>query len=164
MILTKRKMLVSCNVVFKKNVFYYQHHSPSLPPLLHPTLFHLHSNHSRLFLNVLNLGLFIDNDSVPLVALLLKNPLNLQVLFMFVIFLPLDTPSRSVWISSLFFFFFFFLSIFHVSNSFKQVVGHLCWQKAMDEELKFLIENHTWDLMPCLTNVKPIEGKWVYSV
>lgn len=34
----------------------------------------------------------------------------------------------------------------------------------MDEELKVLIENHTWDLMPCLTNVKPIEGKWVYSV
>jgi hypothetical protein len=34
----------------------------------------------------------------------------------------------------------------------------------MQEELQALAENHTWDIAPCPTGVKPIGCKWVYSI
>jgi hypothetical protein len=36
-----------------------------------------------------------------------------------------------------------------------------CWRKAMDE-LWALLDNHTWDMVPCPSNVKVIGCKWVY--
>lgn len=38
------------------------------------------------------------------------------------------------------------------------------WQKAMEEEIKALKENQTWDLVPKPKDVKPISCKWVYKV
>jgi hypothetical protein len=34
----------------------------------------------------------------------------------------------------------------------------------MQEELQALEENHTWDIVPCPTGVKPIGCKWIYSI
>jgi hypothetical protein len=33
----------------------------------------------------------------------------------------------------------------------------LCKKQALEE-------NHTWDIVPCPTSVKPISCKWVYSI
>jgi transposase InsO family protein len=38
------------------------------------------------------------------------------------------------------------------------------WRKAMEEEIKALNENQTWDLVPRPKDVKPISCKWVYKV
>ncbi|RVW64121.1 Retrovirus-related Pol polyprotein from transposon RE1 [Vitis vinifera] len=40
---------------------------------------------------------------------------------------------------------------------------HECWQNAMQAELQVL-ENYTWDIVPCPPTVKPIGSKWVFSV
>jgi hypothetical protein len=34
----------------------------------------------------------------------------------------------------------------------------------MEEELQALQDNHTWDVVPCPSNVKAIGCKWVYSI
>jgi hypothetical protein len=34
----------------------------------------------------------------------------------------------------------------------------------MDEELRALQDNHTWDVVPCPSNVKAISCKGVYSI
>ena len=34
----------------------------------------------------------------------------------------------------------------------------------MDEERQALQDNHTWDVVPCPSNVKAIDCKWVYSI
>ncbi len=38
------------------------------------------------------------------------------------------------------------------------------WQKSMDEEMRSLLENNTWELVERLEGVKPIPMKWVYKV
>jgi hypothetical protein len=38
------------------------------------------------------------------------------------------------------------------------------WQKSMDEEMRLLLENGTWELVERLEGVKPIPMKWVYKV
>ena len=56
------------------------------------------------------------------------------------------------------------LSSVHIPNHFSQVVQHECWCQAMQEELKALKENHTWDVLQCPPSIKPIGCKWVYSI
>ena len=34
----------------------------------------------------------------------------------------------------------------------------------MKEKLQALMENHTWDIIHCPTNIKAISSKWVYSI
>ena len=38
------------------------------------------------------------------------------------------------------------------------------WRKAMEEEIKALNNNQTWDLVPRPNEIKPISCKWVYKV
>ncbi|KAG8495890.1 hypothetical protein CXB51_007509 [Gossypium anomalum] len=38
------------------------------------------------------------------------------------------------------------------------------WVKARKEEIAALEQNHTWELMPCPLDVKPIYCKWVYKI
>lgn len=35
------------------------------------------------------------------------------------------------------------------------------WKAAMDDEMKSLVENHTWDLVPLPSGQKALNGKWV---
>jgi hypothetical protein len=56
------------------------------------------------------------------------------------------------------------LSSISISTCFSEAVKHECWQKAMDEELQALQDNHTWDVVPCPSTVKAIGCKWVFSV
>jgi hypothetical protein len=56
------------------------------------------------------------------------------------------------------------LSSTSIPTCFSEAVKYECWQKAMDEELRALQDNHTWDVVPCPSNVKAIGCKWVYSV
>ena len=56
------------------------------------------------------------------------------------------------------------LSTIIVPSCYSQAVQHKCWQKAMQEELQALQDNHTWDLVSYPLVVKPIGCKWVYSI
>ena len=48
------------------------------------------------------------------------------------------------------------LNSISIPNSYKQPMQHKCWQVAMNEELLSFQDNHTWDLVPCPSKVKPI--------
>lgn len=39
-----------------------------------------------------------------------------------------------------------------------------CWQKAIETKLLSLEENQTWDIVPCLSFVKPLGSKFVFSI
>ena len=56
------------------------------------------------------------------------------------------------------------LSSISIPTCYTQAMEHECWQKAMEVELQALEENHTWDIVSCPPNVKPIGSKWVYTV
>ncbi|WVZ98659.1 LOW QUALITY PROTEIN: hypothetical protein U9M48_044067 [Paspalum notatum var. saurae] len=49
-------------------------------------------------------------------------------------------------------------------SSYEEVAQGPEWCKAMEEEIKALNENQTWDLVPRPKDVKPISCKWVYKV
>ena len=56
------------------------------------------------------------------------------------------------------------LSSISIPTSYTQAMEHEFWKKAMEAELQALEENHTWDIVSCPPNVKPIGSKWVYTV
>ena len=56
------------------------------------------------------------------------------------------------------------LSSIFIPTCYTQAMEHECWPKAMEAELQALEENHTWDIVSCPPNVKPIGSKWVYTV
>ncbi|GKV37327.1 hypothetical protein SLEP1_g45367 [Rubroshorea leprosula] len=45
-----------------------------------------------------------------------------------------------------------------------EAVSIPCWKEAMDSELSALLENDTWDMVPCPSNVSIIGSRWVFSV
>ena len=47
---------------------------------------------------------------------------------------------------------------------FSMVVKHECWRKTMDEELRALQDNLTWDVVSCSSTIKAIGYKWVYLI
>jgi len=38
------------------------------------------------------------------------------------------------------------------------------WMDAMNDEMKSLMENHTWDLVPLPAKRKTLQNKWVYRL
>ena len=52
----------------------------------------------------------------------------------------------------------------HGPACFSEAIKYECWRKAMDEELRTLQDNHTWNVVPGPSNVKAIGCKWVYSI
>ena len=38
------------------------------------------------------------------------------------------------------------------------------WMDAMNDEMKALMENHTWDLVPLPSKRKSLQNKWVYRL
>ena len=49
-------------------------------------------------------------------------------------------------------------------TSFEEASQKTEWIKAMEEEIKALVENQTWDLVPKPRDVKPVSCKWVYKI
>jgi hypothetical protein len=47
---------------------------------------------------------------------------------------------------------------------FEDVIGHVLWDKAMDEEMVALDANRTWELVPLPEGKKAIGCKWVYNL
>ena len=56
------------------------------------------------------------------------------------------------------------LSSIPIPSNYFEVAKHDCWRAAMIEELRALQHNHTWNVVPCLAQVKAIGCKWVYSI
>jgi hypothetical protein len=51
-----------------------------------------------------------------------------------------------------------------VPKSYSEASTQECWQQAMQDELQALQDNHTWDIIPYPSRVKPIGCKWVYTI
>ena len=56
------------------------------------------------------------------------------------------------------------LSSIPIPSSYSEAAKHDYWRAVMTEELRALQDNHTWDVVPCPTQVKAIGCKWVYSI
>ena len=56
------------------------------------------------------------------------------------------------------------LSSFSIPQSYSQAVQDQCWNKALQDELAVLEQNHTWDVVPSPMGVKPIGCKWIFSL
>ena len=50
-------------------------------------------------------------------------------------------------------------------ETYTEVAEDLRWIEAMREEMRALVENDTWDLVPAFeTTPKPIGCRWVYKI
>ncbi|CAL1391452.1 unnamed protein product [Linum trigynum] len=49
-------------------------------------------------------------------------------------------------------------------TSYEEASKHEKWRKAMKEEIRALIENETWEIVPKPMNAQPISCKWIYKV
>ncbi|GKV37328.1 hypothetical protein SLEP1_g45367 [Rubroshorea leprosula] len=56
------------------------------------------------------------------------------------------------------------LDFVDIPRSYQEAVSIPCWKEAMDSELSALLENDTWDMVPCPSNVSIIGSRWVFSV
>ncbi|GKF82232.1 putative reverse transcriptase, RNA-dependent DNA polymerase, LTR copia-type gag-polypeptide, partial [Tanacetum coccineum] len=52
----------------------------------------------------------------------------------------------------------------HEPSSYKEAMNDINWINAMNEEMKALYKNKTWDFTDLPLNRKPIGCKWVYRI
>ncbi|GAQ93561.1 hypothetical protein KFL_016490010, partial [Klebsormidium nitens] len=66
---------------------------------------------------------------------------------------PLETPSEGLGLKE--------------PQSYQEAVGgeqSEIWRQSMDDEMRSLLENGTWELVPKPEGVKPVPMKWVYKI
>ncbi|RVW76140.1 Retrovirus-related Pol polyprotein from transposon RE1 [Vitis vinifera] len=56
------------------------------------------------------------------------------------------------------------LSTVAIPNSVQEVLADPRWKAAMNEEMKSLQKNETWELVECPPGKKPIGCRWIYTV
>ena len=56
------------------------------------------------------------------------------------------------------------LSIVSISNNVQEALAYPRWKAAMNEEMKSLQENNTWELVDHPPGKKPVGCRWVYTV
>ncbi|KAJ7957408.1 Retrovirus-related Pol polyprotein from transposon TNT 1-94 [Quillaja saponaria] len=56
------------------------------------------------------------------------------------------------------------LSTVSIPNSVQEALGDSRWKVAMNEEMKSLIKNNTWELVDCPPGKKTVGCRWVYTV
>ena len=56
------------------------------------------------------------------------------------------------------------LSIVVISNSVQEALADPKWKVAMNEDMKSLQKNETWELVECPPRKKPIGCRWIYTV
>jgi hypothetical protein len=56
------------------------------------------------------------------------------------------------------------LSIVSIPNNVQEALADPRWKDAMNEEMKSLMENKTWELVECPPGKKPVGCRWVYTV
>jgi hypothetical protein len=49
-------------------------------------------------------------------------------------------------------------------ESYEEAAEDANWRTAMEEEMRALVENETWDLVDAPKGVKPIGCRWVYKI
>lgn len=52
----------------------------------------------------------------------------------------------------------------HEPQSFEEANTYDEWKKAMQQEIRALEKNKTWDLVPLPQGKRPIDCKWIYKV
>ncbi|KAM2165513.1 hypothetical protein ACFX1R_039652 [Malus domestica] len=56
------------------------------------------------------------------------------------------------------------LSTVYIPNSVQEALANPRWKESMNEELRSLKKNATWELLDLLAGKKPVGCKWVYTV
>ena len=56
------------------------------------------------------------------------------------------------------------LSTVAIPNSVQEALADPKWKAAMNEEMKSLQKNETWELVECSLGKKPIRCRWIYTV
>ncbi|KAL5555898.1 hypothetical protein UlMin_038134 [Ulmus minor] len=56
------------------------------------------------------------------------------------------------------------LSIVSIPNSVQEALADKRWKAAMDEEMKSLQKNETWELVDRPARKKPVGCRWIYTV
>ena len=56
------------------------------------------------------------------------------------------------------------LSTVAIPNSVQEALADPRWKAAMNEEMKSLQKNETWELVECPSGKKPVGCRWIYTV
>ena len=56
------------------------------------------------------------------------------------------------------------LSTITIPNSVQEALADPMWKAAMNEDMKSLQKNKTWELVECPPGKKPVGCRWIYTV
>lgn len=54
-------------------------------------------------------------------------------------------------------------ALYHATGSFRATLANPNWHAAMEDEFSVLLENSTWDLVPCPPTANLVTGKWIFN-